>query len=118
MTHNVLKSFWIHSGIGTVGAECVSECVRCDIWQLFLMVFIVFFYEISQYAGKVTRRFRIALSVEKKKIAVSVNLNTISVTLLCQYSFQCLISSFNHRYLSLTTFGFGCFNVVPKFRVP
>ena len=74
VTHQVLQTFQVHTGIGHIGAEGMPEHMRCDLRQRFIrMQFPVLFQSPLEMMLQVHGYFGIVVLVQQQETGIAVD---------------------------------------------
>lgn len=118
VAHDVLQRFGIHTGVCHTGAECVSEGVRGDVGQLFLVMLVVLFHKVFKHTIVIKAHLRHPVTGKKQEVCVAVHRNGGFLAPVLQHPLKRLIDRLTHRDFPIAALGLGRFNVIAVFAVP
>ena len=119
MSHQILKAFDVHTGMGHLGAEGMPEHMGCDFRQrLIRMQLAVLLQCPLKRMFNVHCHLGIAVLVQKQKSGISVDQPFLCRTLsFGKDVFQSPINIVRHGNKSAAAFGFRLFHIVGTIRL-
>ena len=85
VAHDVLQRFGIHTGVCHTGAECVSEGVRGDVGQLFLVMLVVLFHKVFKHTIVIKAHLRHPVTGKKQEVCVAVHCDGVLLPPVLQH---------------------------------
>ena len=104
VAHDVLQRFGIHTGVCHTGAERVSEGVRGDVGQLFLVMLVVLFHKVFKHTIVIKAHLRHPLTGKKQEVCVAVHCYGGFLAPVLQHPPKRLIDRLTHAAFAVTSF--------------
>lgn len=119
VTHQVLQTFQVHTGVCHVGAEGMPEYMGCDLRQrLIRMQLLVFLQRPLEVMLNVHGDLGIPILVQQQKPRVSVDDPFLGGFLPVRNDvLQCCHHIVGHGNITATAFGFRLFHIVGVIRL-
>lgn len=112
VSHDILQALWVHVPVCKSCAECMTQDMRCYLWQAVLMVLVVLLCQIGKGYCIIGVCHWITFPVQKEETAVTVNRYRLCFLPLCHDTFQCLFYFLTHGNITHTALCLWRFYVV------